>query len=64
MSLVLPTSIDELETLAGELSDLIDSIAAGAVDGGPTLERLLVDALDDVELGLVAARARVPLLPT
>lgn len=47
--LAAPDTLDELEELARDLSDLLDSIAAGGVDGSPALERLLVGALDDVE---------------
>jgi hypothetical protein len=63
MPFALPTSMDELETLAVELSDLLDSIAADAVDGCPLLEQLLLGALDDVEVVLVKACSPVALVP-
>jgi hypothetical protein len=49
MRLELPDSLVELEGLADDLSDLLDSFAAGAIDCGPRFQRLLVGLLEEVE---------------
>ncbi len=59
MDLALPESVEDLEALACELRCVLDAVASGELDGGATLERLVVGLLDDVE-GETLSRDRAP----
>jgi hypothetical protein len=57
MALTLPTSRAELADLAEELSSVVDALAAGSIDGGASLERFLISAIEEVEQALADADA-------
>lgn len=51
-------SHDELVEAAEELGALADAVAAGAVDGGPTVQRLLIGLAESVDASMVVEAQR------